>query len=358
MTTSRCGPSMEPRRSKEETAGLSQAASQIEAGPEQPGTRRFIAADVGGTHARVAIASGAPGASGPVRIEHFRKYACAEYPSLTAILRDFLAVSGNGVEDGAVACAGTVVAGRVINTNLPWPVAIDEMRDALGLRSLSIVNDFEAVAHGVSGIDVSGTALLSGPAENAAPGPVLVVGPGTGLGAAARIPSASGTVVLPTEAGQTSFAPGTELEIEILRLLRRSASHIPVEQLVSGPGLVNLYTALCTLRGVTPTLRAPAAISDAALQGRDALAHEALDAFCGMLGSVVGNLALLYSAKAGVYLAGGILPQIQIFLMHSSFQARFLDKGQMRTVLERVPVRLIDHGQIGVIGAANWFLGR
>jgi glucokinase len=335
---------------------LIQAANEVEGSPAQAGLKRFVAADVGGTHARLAIASVAAGRLGPVRIEQFRKYACAEYPSLTAILRDFLGTAGSGIEEGAVACAGYTVAGRVINSNLPWPVVIDEMRQDLGLRRLALVNDFEAVAHGVSGIDHATTVLLSGPDEAPAPGPILVLGPGTGLGAAARIPVPGGDVVVPTEAGQTSFAPGTELEIEILRLLRRNASHVPVEQLVSGPGLVNLYTAICTLRGVTPVLRAPAAVSEAALQGRDALAHEALDAFCGMLGSVVGNLVMLYRAQAGVYLAGGILPQIQSFLLHSNFTARFLDKGQMRPMLERVPVRLIDHGSIGVLGAAKWYL--
>ncbi len=338
-----------------ETAGLSQTASQIGTTAAQQGARRFVAADVGGTHARVAVVSARHGEA--VRVEQFRKYACAEYPSLAAILRDFTDSSGGKVEEVALACAGYAVNGRLINSNLPWPVSIDELREGLGLRRLALVNDFEAVAYGVSGIDRSGTVLLSGPAEVPAAGPVLVVGPGTGLGAAVRIPAAGGIVVLATEAGQTGFAPGTELEIEILRLLRRGASHVPVEQLLSGPGLVNLYGAICTLRGATPVLRAPAAVSDAAVNGRDELAREALEVFCGLLGGVVGDMVLLYRAQAGVYLAGGILPQIQSFLMHSSFKARFLDKGQMRPVLERVPVRLIDHGQIGVIGAASWYLG-
>ncbi|MDE0854121.1 MAG: glucokinase [Nevskia sp.] len=334
-----------------------QAASQVDSAPAQQGGRRFIAADVGGTHARVAVVSARRGEPASLQVEQFQKYVCADYPSLTAILRQFLDSAGGGIEEGAVACAGYAVAGRVINTNLPWPVSIDEMRDTLGLRRLALVNDFEAVAHGVPCIDKAGTTLLSGPAESTAGGPVLVVGPGTGLGAAARIPSGHGTVVLATEAGQTSFAPGTDTEIEILRLLRRGATHVPVEQLLSGPGLVNLYGAVCALRGAAPVLRAPAAISDAAMQGNDAQAHEALEVFCGLLGSVVGDLVMLYRAQSGVYLAGGILPQIQNFLLHSTFKARFLDKGQMRPVLERVPVRLIEHGQIGVIGAASWYLG-
>jgi glucokinase len=337
----------------EETAGLSHTASQFGATAAHPGVRRFVAADVGGTHARVAVVGARAGA---VQVEQFRKYACAEYPSLTAILRDFIGGAGM-VDELALACAGYAVNGTLINGNLPWPVSMDELRRSLGLRRLALVNDFEAVAYGVPGIDRSGTVLLSGPAEAPLSGPVLVVGPGTGLGAAVRVPAAGCTVVLATEAGQAALAPGTELEIEILRLLRRGGTHVPVEHLLSGPGLVNLYNALCALRGATPALRAPAAISDAAVNGRDELAREALEVFCGLLGGVVGDMVLLYRAQAGVYLAGGILPQIQSFLQHSGFKARFLDKGQMRTVLERVPVRLIDHGQIGVIGAAHWYLG-
>jgi glucokinase len=125
---------------------------------------------------------------------------------------------------------------------------------------------------------------------------------------------------------------------------------------LSGPGLVNLYTALSTLRGTRPTLSVPTAITAAALGGSDAVAREALDVFCGLLGSVVGNLVLLFGARGGVFLAGGILPHIQHYLLQSSFAARFLDKGPMRAMLERVPVNLIEHGQLGVIGAASWYL--
>ncbi|HRF84056.1 MAG TPA: glucokinase, partial [Pseudoxanthomonas sp.] len=116
------------------------------------------------------------------------------------------------------------------------------------------------------------------------------------------------------------------------------------------------YTALCALRGAAPLHAHPGEVTAAALAGDDPLAHEALDVFCGLLGSTVGDMALLYGVR-GVYLAGGILPQIREFLVRSDFVARFLNKGPMREALERVSVRLVEHGQLGVVGAASWYLG-
>ncbi len=126
--------------------------------------------------------------------------------------------------------------------------------------------------------------------------------------------------------------------------------------MLSGPGLANLYAALGALRGAKIAALTPREIAESAIDGSDALAAEALRVFCGWLGSVVGNLVLVYGAQGGVHLAGGILPQIKDFLVRSDFAARFRDKGQMREVLDRVPVVLVDHGQLGVIGAAQWYV--
>jgi len=182
------------------------------------------------------------------------------------------------------------------------------------------------------------------------------MGPGTGLGSAVLLPGQPRAQVLATEAGQVSLAPGNEREIEILRLFRRERAHVSFEDALSGPGLLKLYGALCELRGSPSRLLTPAEVTAAALAGSDGAAVEALEVFCGLLGSFVGDLVLLYGARGGVYLAGGILPQIQPFLLSSSFAERYFNKGVMRAYLQQVPVRLIEHGQLGVIGAAGWFL--
>jgi glucokinase len=317
----------------------------------------FLAADVGGTHVRVGRVRTCQDSEHPIEVLDYRKYRCADYPSLASILRDFLR-DGPSVSDVAIASAGFPLEdGTVITANLPWSVSPRAIRDELGLAAVHLVNDFEAVAHAAAYMDASAFAQLTGP-ERVPRAPVLVLGPGTGLGAAVWIPNGGRPVVLATEAGHAALATNSDLEAQLLREMLKTRSHMPVEHALSGPGLLNLYTALCAVRGTAPTLTTPAEITHAALSGQNPLAVESLEVFCGLLGSVVGDMALLYGAQGGIYLAGGILPNIRQFLINSSFVARFLDKGPMREALQRIPVKLVEHGQLGVVGAASWYLGR
>jgi len=316
----------------------------------------FIAADVGGTHVRVGLVDG----HDPSGFLQYRKYACADFAGLGEVLQAFLGTLGPGlaIDRGVIACAGHALDdGSLLSVNLPWPVVPARIREQLGFDDLRLVNDFEAVAHAVAAADAHSLLRLSGPAR-AMPGPTLVVGPGTGLGAAVRIPARGGAVVLATEAGQAALTVSTPLELAVLQEFLRERRHVPMEHALSGPGLLRMHQALARVRGVAPTRSTPDAISAAARAGDDPLAHDTLDLFCGLLGSAVGDMALLYGAHGGVHLAGGILPQIRDFLERSSFVARFLDKGPMREALQKIPVTLVEHGQLGVIGAASWYLDR
>ena len=315
-------------------------------------TATLLAADVGGTNARIGLVRIADDRPAVVRYEN---YACAEYPGLGAILRHFLASAGAGSIPCAIACAGYVLDDVVVNDNLPWKVTLAGLRRDVGTDDLFFVNDFTAIAYGtiyLGPADVFPIVSVDGKLD----GPVLVVGPGTGLGAAVCIRGANGPIVLPTEAGHGGLAPATELEVEIVRRLLRHATHIPAEHILSGPGLGNLYRVLGEIRGVDSAALTPAQITAAALERDEPLARETLDVFCGWLGSVAGNLVLQCGAPGGVYLAGGILPRVREFLKHSGFIARFRDKGARRPLLERVPVGLIEHGQLGVLGAAGLYL--
>lgn len=317
----------------------------------------LLAADVGGTHARIGLVGAGVDRTHPVSVIEYRKYVCADYPSLDSILAEFLAsLGGVHIEHGVIACAGYLLDDMMINTNLLWPVSLSRIRSRLGLRSLDLINDFEAIAYATLHLDPAETVPLTHAAATQAP--TLVVGPGTGLGAAVCIPGAHGPVILATEAGQAAFAPSTQIELDVLGVLYRRSTYVGIEHLLSGPGLVNLYAALCELRGEAPALFAPTQITESALRGSDPRALQTLQVFCGLMGSVLGDLALLYGAHGGVYLAGGIVPQIKDFLLRSTFVERFLNKGRMREPLERVPVRLIEHGRLGVIGAASWYLHR
>jgi glucokinase len=318
----------------------------------------FLAADVGGTHARIGLVSQQANGATPVSVLHYERYACADWPSLTAVLQDFVGRLGAGVhvDRCAVASAGYVLGDEIVNENLPWPVSIRDIRNSLGLRNLAVVNDFEAVAYATQFLAASDTVPVIETQAMLVQGPVLVMGPGTGLGSAVLLPGSPHATVLATEAGQISLSPGNEREIEILRLLARDRSYVSFEDALSGPGLLNLYRAVGALRGIPTTLSHPADVTAAALAGNDAAAVEALDVFCELLGSFVGDLVLLYGARGGVFLAGGILPQIRDVLLASRFSDRFFNKGVMRAYLQQVPVRLMEHGQLGVIGAAGLYL--
>ena len=345
-----------------ELAGALSAEALVVGG--SPRDQPFLAADVGGTHARIGLVVRASGRSQPVQVLHYHRYSCADWSSLTAMLQDFVAELGTTphaltkgqLRQCAVACAGYVLDDAIVNENLPWPVSISDIRRGLGIERLAVINDFEAVAYASQFIAVNETRAIIDSLQSPVTGPVLVLGPGTGLGAAVLFPGQPRAQVLATEAGQISLAPGNEREIQILRLLRRERAHVSFEDALSGPGLLKLYRALCELRGSPVRLLTPAELTGAAMAGSDAAAVETLHVFCGLLGSFVGDLALVYGARGGVYLAGGILPQIHSFLLTSTFAERYFNKGVMHAWLQEIPVRLIEHGQLGVIGAAGWFL--
>ena len=316
--------------------------------------RPLIAADVGGTHARVALVEPIAVPSS-LRLAHYRHYACADYPDLAAVLRAYIDETGiQARPDAAVAIAGLLVGDTLVHANLPWSVSVSGTVAGAGLHGLRLINDFEAMAWAVPSIDLAAAHLVSGPDVTTAPGPALVIGPGTGFGAAVRVPGRP-PLVVPTEAGHAALSVRTPRELAVLGVFLQRWSHVGNERLLSGPGLLNAYQALCVLDGVDPRLASPAAVTRAAQQGDDPQAVEAVTMFCNVLGSVAGDLALTFGANA-VYLAGGIPPLITDLLMASDFAARFVDKGVMAEVLRRVPVHLVEHGQLGLQGAASWYM--
>lgn len=334
---------------------MAEVANPRSALQRQPQDSLLLAADIGGTHARVGLLSRQPDGASPVTVLRYQRYACAEWPSLAAVLQHFVTYLDAPAPIGecVVASAGYVLDDAIVNDNLAWPVSIRDIRDSLALDRLAVINDFEAVAWATQFLGDADTLQVIEASAPTQRGPVLVMGPGTGLGSAVLLPGQPHATVLATEAGQIALAPGNEREIEILRLLARERAHVSFEHALSGPGLRNLYRAISTLRGTPATLAEPNAITHAALMQTDPAAVEALEVFCGLLGSFVGDLVLLYGARGGVFLAGGILPQIRQLLLTSSFRERFFNKGVMRPFLQQVPVRLMEHGQHGVIGAAG-----
>ncbi|WP_342316064.1 glucokinase [Lysobacter sp. FW306-1B-D06B] len=318
----------------------------------------FIAADVGGTHARLGLVQVRPG--GKVDVLAYHRYACGEFPSLAAIIDDFVTAHGADRTHAVVAIAGRLEGDTLINSNLQWPVSVERTRREARIAYLALLNDFEAVACAMPYIDVAAMTRVCGPLQ-AGEGPALVLGPGTGFGASLCLPRTlqQGVPlrVLASEAGHASLAAGNARELALIARLLERWPHVDNERVLSGPGLVNTYTALCEIDGATPRLDTPEAIVTAAQAGGDRHAQEALRMFCGLLGSLAGDLALTFGADA-VYLAGGIPAQIRPFLLESDFAQRFRNKGVLGEVLARVPVWLVDHGQLGLVGAAAWYYER
>ncbi|HEU0276263.1 MAG TPA: glucokinase [Rhodanobacteraceae bacterium] len=319
----------------------------------------FLAADIGGTHARVALVRAAHDREDGVELVAYREFECADFPSLATLLQIFVAEAANGasIRNGVLAVGGQVLGGSVINDNLAWPIRLWQVRQALAFDEVVALNDFEALGYARESDMKRGARLLWGADTGSKGAPTLVVGPGTGLGAAVCLPAVGGRV-LTTEAGQMDFSPCSPRERAIAAHLAPDGGYVAYEQIVSGPGLLTLYTTLCGLDGVSPRLATPEAVTAAAMTATDIRASEAVQVFCAALGSFVGDIVLAHMAFGGVYLAGGFLSSMFGLLERSAFVERFLHGRSARTLLLPVPIRVVEHGRYGVLGAANWYLAR
>ncbi|MHC1479448.1 glucokinase [Frateuria aurantia] len=311
-----------------------------------------LVTDIGGTHARIGAAE--LQASGGARVTSVAHYKGTEWASLEAILADYLRHHAPRLPMSAavVATAGYVHGDQVVNENLPWPLSLSGLRQACGVTDLRVVNDFEALAYATARPPAENSLRLLGPMQQDVPRPVVVLGPGTGFGCAVRFQQADGTeLVLGSEAGHIALAASNERELAVLRELLKSRSHVATGHAISGPGLANIYAALCAIDGLNVQHMTPESIGEAGQSGADPVAVEALQMLCGWLGSLCGDLAILYGAGS-LYLSGGIIPQMLEFLEQSSFAARFYEKGVMRPFLEQVTVRVFMPGDHGLTGAA------
>lgn len=320
-----------------------------------PGVR-MIAADVGGTYARLGLVEA--DADGAIRVLFHKRYACAEFAGLSTILRRFREDLQSTADAGfpsacVVAIAGVLQGDHLLNSNLPWAVSLADTRREAGIDHLHLINDFEALAWALPQIPVAEMQLLGEGDGNGLRLPIVLLGPGTGLGAALVVDQGGRVGVQPSEAGHAALAANTPFELDVVRLLQARFGHVDNERVLSGPGLVNLYRAMCELRGVQPRWEDPSALVDAADAGRDLLAAECTALFCRWLGSFAGDLAITFRAGS-VCLAGGLAGHLDHYLRQGGFMQRFLDKGVLSDTLREVPVYSVEHGQLGIIGAAAW----
>ena len=309
--------------------------------------RRFappaLLGDIGGTNARFALLD----ASGVIR--RARVLLIRDHAGLAETVRAYLAQAGAQAPRAAALCFACPVEGdRIRLTNYGWDFSLAELRGVLGLDRLEAVNDFAAVALAVPRL-AAGDLERIGSGAALADAPVGVLGAGTGLGVAALVRDGAGWRAIPGEGGHVTMAAADDEEAAVLARLRRRFDHVSAERALSGPGLVNLYTALCELAGRAPVAREPAEIAVAS----DAEAVAARRLFSAMLGSVAGDLALTLGARGGVYVAGGVALNLGAGFDRALFRRRFEAKGRLSDYLARIPTWLMTHNAPAFLGLAG-----
>jgi glucokinase len=315
-----------------------------------------LVADIGGTNARFAVDDRASQA-----LQCQKTYSVTDYDNFPHALEAYLAEAAHQGWHArpAAAClaAASPITGDLVRfTNSTW--SLDRMALARELGAdVCLINDFAAVGYAVIGLDDADWHALGGGAPQRG-FPIGVLGAGTGLGVCSLVAVGGAYHVVEGEGGHVDFAPVDAQEIAVLQILSARFGRVSAERLLSGAGLVNIYTALAQLGGKEPVHDSAAAITDAALMGVESLAVRTLEMFCRVLGSTAGNLALTLGARGGIYIAGGIAPRFTDFLTRSEFRARFEAKGRFSSYLRDIPVRLVTREQLGLDGAAAYLRRR
>src|SRR5580765_8558572 len=319
-----------------------------------------LAGDIGGTKTNLALFSVH---GDKLRAESQRNFPSKRYSGLIPVVQEFLAGGDHAIDAACFGIAGPVVDGKVKTPNLPWMLNTDELRRALKLDSVSLLNDLEAGAYGIFTLENDEFYTLNeGTMRHA--GNKALIAAGTGLGEAIMHDDGRHFHPLASEGGHADFAPRTELEIELLRYLLARFGHVSYERVLSGPGLFNIYRFLKESRGMAePALLAerfaagddPAAvISTAALAKEAEICCTALDLFVSIYGAEAGNMALRFKSVRGLYVGGGIAPKILDKLKDGAFMRSFIDKGRYTELLAAMPVQVVLNPQAGLRGAAYY----
>lgn len=305
--------------------------------------------DIGGTNSRFALIAAVDST-----VERVPDVNTADYPSIEDAID--AAVDGRTElrpRSAIIALAGPISGESVDLTNASWIVEPKKTVARYGLEEMILLNDFEAVAlslPGLSAADVDpiggGTAITDGAR--------VVIGPGTGLGAAALVRGRETWVPVPGEGGHIDLGPVSPRDFAIWPHLERRDGRISGEVLLSGSGLVRLYRGICAADGATPELFEPRHVSEAGTSGTNRQAAEALELFATHLGRIAGDLALIFMARGGVFLAGGIAAKIAPVLKSGAFLAGFRDKAPHREVVEAIPSAIITKRDPGLAGIADY----
>jgi len=305
-----------------------------------------LVGDIGATNARFALVS--PGSS---EMENIQSLKCTDFEDIQSAILFYLSnLSGIEIQAACFATAGTVHLDVFKLANNHWVISKKDVESALKGVDVQWINDFTAQAFATTTLEDDDVIVINkGIVESEKLR--LVIGPGTGLGVCGLIMSPSGWLPIAGEGGHSDFAPNTSLEFEILTLLTKKFGHVAVERILSGPGIMNLYEALCYINGKEMVYQSPADITASAVNGdNDPLADETVQMFCKIFGSVAGSMALTVGALGGVYITSDLVRNFLDIFVASDFQKSFENKGRLKPVLEDIPVYLSKKKNMGLIG--------
>jgi len=343
----------------------------------------IIAGDIGGTKTilRLAQVEFSEGEDRPqCHTLHTERYASGDFRDLVPMVQQFLTTAQGAIalpEPPQKACfgvAGPVAQGMTQPTNLHWPALSEQrLKQALGLETVRLINDFLAVGYGVAGLGPEDYYTLQA-GEPQTDAPIAILGAGTGLGEAFVIPTTAGPCAFATEGGHTDFAPRSPLEFELRQYLleKHQLDRVSTERVVSGQGIVAIYQFLRdrqvvpeseAIRDVVRTweqeagqsaksVEPAAAIAQAAQHSEDELCRQAMEMFISAYGAEAGNLALKLLPRGGLYVAGGIAAKNLPLIREGGFLEAFCQKGRVSVLLQRVPVHIVLNPEVGLIGAA------
>ena len=332
----------------------------------------LLAGDIGGTKTILRLVESSETLG--LKTLYEESFRSGDFPDLVPMVQKFLTTANSRTpEKACFAIAGPVVKNTAKLTNLTWFLDKDRLIQELGIPSVSLINDFAAVGYGIFGLTKQDLLTLQvGKYQPAAP--MAVIGAGTGLGQGFLIRQDKQYQVFPSEGGHADFAPRNELEFQLLKYLvdKHDIQRVSVERVVSGLGITSIYQFLRD-RQIAPespeiaqavrtweqeaqkaekTVDPGAFIGSAALQKSDRLSEQTMQLFIEVYGAEAGNLALKLLPYGGLYIAGGIAPEILPLMENGSFLLNFTQKGRMGSLLEEIPVHIILNQQVGLIGAA------
>ncbi|MDZ6245705.1 glucokinase [Klebsiella pneumoniae] len=309
-----------------------------------------LVGDIGGTNARISIFD---------KVNHELVnpviYSCNEYPFFDDVLRNYIENSVIPIDEACLAIACPILGDFIQMTNHTWGFSITEIKKKFNFQTLEVINDFTAIAYAIPFlgendiIDVSNDNLCDN-------GPIVVFGPGTGLGVSHLVKQDDLLINIPGEGGHVDMPAVTVLEANIINHLREIYGRVSAERILSGQGIVNLYRAICHTLNETPVYDKAESITAYGVSNDCPICYKTLELFCTFMGRFGGNLALNFGAFGGVYIAGGIIPKILQFFLNSNFRFAFEDKGRFKTYLQSIPVFIIIHETPGLLGAGSYLL--